>query len=62
MPPNHYILHNLQLVKQLKILKMKWARPYLIEEVKRHLILTDAGQIFYEKSKEIVALYDYLPS
>lgn len=26
-----YILHNLQLVKQLKILKMKWARPYLIE-------------------------------
>ncbi len=31
---------------------MKWARPYLIIKT----IDTDAGQIFYEKSKEIVAV------
>ena len=60
MLPNHYILHNLQLVKQLKILKMKWARPYLIEVKTFNTYRCRSN--FYEKSKEIVALYDYLPS
>ena len=49
------------LVRQLKDIENEMGTP-LFDRSKRHLILTDAGQIFYEKSKEIVALYDYLPS
>lgn len=47
--------------KAIKDIENEMGTP-LFDRSKRHLILTDAGQIFYEKSKEIVALYDYLPS
>ncbi|EHJ08950.1 cidABC operon transcriptional activator CidR [Staphylococcus simiae] len=46
--------------KAIKDIENEMATP-LFDRSKRHLILTDAGQIFYDKSKEIVALYDNLP-
>jgi DNA-binding transcriptional LysR family regulator len=34
----------------------------LFDRSKRQIVLTDAGEIFYKKSKEILALYNNLPT
>ena len=49
MLPNHY-MHNPQLVKAIKDIENEMGTP-LFDRSKRHLILTDAGSNFYEKSK-----------
>ena len=53
MLPNHYILHNLQLVKAIKDIENEMGTP-LFDRSKRHLILTDAGQIFMRKVKKLL--------
>lgn len=47
--------------KAVKDIEGEMAVP-LFDREKRQLILTDAGQIFFNKCKEIIALYENLPS
>lgn len=47
--------------KAIKDIEGEMAVP-LFDREKRQLILTDAGQIFFNKCKEIIALYENLPS
>lgn len=47
--------------KAIKDIEGEMAVP-LFDREKKQLILTDAGQIFFNKCKEIIALYENLPS
>ncbi|MBF7020226.1 LysR family transcriptional regulator [Staphylococcus sp. 18_1_E_LY] len=47
--------------KAIKDLENELAMP-LFDRSKRQIVLTDAGEIFYKKSKEILALYNNLPT
>lgn len=47
--------------KAIKDIEAEMAVP-LFDRSKRNLVLTDAGKIFFNKCKEIIALYDNLPT
>ncbi|MCE5013007.1 LysR family transcriptional regulator [Staphylococcus warneri] len=47
--------------KAIKDIEGEMAVP-LFDREKRQLVLTDAGRIFFNKCKEIIALYENLPS
>ncbi|MBM6507967.1 cidABC operon transcriptional activator CidR [Staphylococcus pasteuri] len=47
--------------KAIKDIEDEMAVP-LFDRGKRQLVLTDAGKIFFNKSKEIISLYENLPS
>jgi DNA-binding transcriptional LysR family regulator len=47
--------------KAIKDLENELSMP-LFDRSKRQIVLTDAGEIFYKKSKEILALYNNLPT
>ena len=47
--------------KALKDIEAEMAVP-LFDRSKRNLVLTDAGKIFFNKCKEIISLYDNLPT
>ena len=46
--------------KAVKDIEKELGMP-LFDRSKRELKLTDAGQVFYQKCKEILALYNNLP-
>ena len=47
--------------KAIKDIEAEMAVP-LFDRSKRNLVLTDAGKIFFNKCKEIISLYDNLPT
>ncbi|MGX0241724.1 DNA-binding transcriptional LysR family regulator [Staphylococcus capitis] len=47
--------------KVIKDIEAEMAVP-LFDRSKRNLVLTDAGKIFFNKCKEIISLYDNLPT
>lgn len=57
----HLYIAQPTISKAIKDLEEELGMP-LFDRSKRQLSLTDAGQIFYQKSKEILALYHNLPT